>query len=82
MAKIMGVAALLCLVTGPIPAFAFDEAKCNQHCAVNCAGKAIIARSNARTDVAKADMVAVQFRRDDSNSPAIGHRARRPVTSG
>jgi hypothetical protein len=39
MAKIMGIAALLCLVTGPIPAFAFDQAKCNQHCAVNCAEK-------------------------------------------
>jgi len=39
MAKIVGVAGLFCLVTAPIPAFAFDQAKCNQHCAVNCAGK-------------------------------------------
>jgi hypothetical protein len=35
MAKFVGIATLLCLVTGSAPAFAFDEAKCNQHCAVN-----------------------------------------------
>ena len=37
MFKLIVVTALLYFATSP--AFAFDVAKCNQHCAENCAGK-------------------------------------------
>jgi hypothetical protein len=37
MFKLIALAALFCLTTSS--AFAFDVARCNQHCAENCAGK-------------------------------------------
>jgi hypothetical protein len=37
MSKLIAVTAFLCLVTSS--AFAFDVAKCNQHCAESCSGK-------------------------------------------
>jgi hypothetical protein len=35
----LSFAGLLCLVALSVPAFAFDVAKCNQHCAESCVGK-------------------------------------------